>query len=160
METNPTTALAPTTPPATIPQPLMPLAGNELQYWSSLDRTKEADKKLLTKAILNPDHEIGPEGIPLVNVVHVYADVATKIDAATGEAKELPRVVLIDDQGKTYQTFSEWLTRDLGKLFAVVGPPPYSPPKPFMVKSQRTKNGNLMYRILPADEPQANGKKK
>lgn len=103
--------------------------------------------------------EIGEAGIERIDLAHVYADEVTKTDNNTGEQVTLLRVVLIDDKGVSYQTFSEYALRSLRVILQAYGPPPWPEPIPVKVIASKSSNKRTFYQIVPWSQP-VEGKRK
>lgn len=73
-----------------------------------------------------------------INLKDIYMEVVTVVDLQTGEPKELPRIVLIDDKGEAYTCSSPTFLKKLAQLVAEVGQPStWSTAIPIMFKNVR-----------------------
>lgn len=144
-------ALAPVAPhnPPHLPAALAQLSGQSPTAWSSLNLSDPRERRLYIKAALSPDVEIGPEGAGPLNLHNVYADECELADKETGELDTVFRIVLIDDMGKTYQTFSEYARKSLAVLINAYGKPPFNPPIRVRVEARKSANKRTFYQIVP-----------
>jgi hypothetical protein len=93
----------------------------------------EADKKLLFKAMNNPEKRIGDCINMTIKAKDVFCEVVTCVNRETGETNTCPRIVIIDDKGVGYQAVSTGVFSALKKLFQVYGVPTWEKPVPLKV---------------------------
>ena len=87
-----------------------------------------------------------------INLVHVLAHRATvrNVNDETGEVKYVPvdRVVLMDDEGRTYEAVSMGLMQSILILFQLLGQPSsWSKPIPITIKSVDVRNTWRTFKI-------------
>lgn len=99
------------------------LTAKRVTAYCSLKPNSPEEKKLLFKAMNNPEKRIGDCINKTIKVKNVFAEIVTCINATTGEAKECPRIVLIDDKGVGYQAVSLGIYSAVKKLFQIFGTP-------------------------------------
>jgi hypothetical protein len=121
-------------------------------FYSSMPTTTPADKLALYNAINSPEERLGDHINETITVVHVVAQMVEmtneRVDKATGEKVEVresaPRIILIDDKGKTFACVSMGIYGALKNLFSIYGEPQtWEKPLKFKVK-QITKGQNKM----------------
>lgn len=104
------------------------------KIFCSLPMTTEEEKKLAFNAMSSPDMSI-KEAINLpIDLTDIYCETADVMDKKTGEIKEMPRLVLIDTEGKSYQAVSFGLYRAIMRLISIYGNPTWNPPIPVTIK--------------------------
>lgn len=116
------------------------LSGEQNKIWTSLDVTTPQGKLVAFNASQSSDDELLDNVGQRIKVAHLMISNATKIDAETGEELPLVRLVLIEDDGSTYQTFSAGVLKSIRNLIGLYGVPPWLPP--LEVEVQRLKLGN------------------
>lgn len=104
------------------------------QSFSSLKADSRADKAKLYRAMNNPDKRLGDCINMKINVKDVYVEIVQCTQRETGEVNDCPRIVLIDDNGMSYQAVSLGIFSALSKLFQLFGMPTWEEPLPVIVK--------------------------
>ena len=66
------------------------------------------------------------------------------INEETGEISRVPRVVLIDVDGKAYQATSVGMFNVIKNAYAVFGQAPWTPPLKMHIKQKAVKNGSML----------------
>lgn len=94
-------------------------------------------KKHVFHIAQNPDHRVEDVVNTKIALTDVYAEVAT---LESGD--NVPRIILIDKDGKGYVCTSFGMLHALEKLFGIFGAPHYDDPLNVTVKKVKTKNGN------------------
>lgn len=112
---------------------------NELSETSSSTfcSVKGGDRKakaLVYNAMNNPTHRVGDCINKKIKVKDVLAEIIELANDETGELQQVPRVVLIDDKGESYQAVSTGIFNAVKKLIAVFGAPTWDEPIEVMVK--------------------------
>lgn len=77
----------------------------------------------------------------VLEIVNVAAHPVELVDENTGELVQTLRTVLIDKDGKNYDAVSQGVASSLQKIFAIVGPAPFTPPLKIKVVEQKTRKG-------------------
>lgn len=104
------------------------------QYVSFDPKTKE-EKKILFKAMNNPEKHLKDCINMKVKIQNVYCEVVEMTDDETGHVQVAPRIVLIDDKGVGYQCVSLGVYGAVKKLFQIMGTPDtWEEPVEVMVK--------------------------
>lgn len=71
---------------------------------------------------------------------HILSHPVT-IEKEDGELEEALRVVLVDNQGKTYSSVATGVKKSISNLFMIFGLPPYNPPVKLKAVEVRTRKG-------------------
>lgn len=108
-------------------------------YYSGCADTFD-DKKRLVNAMSNPDFRIADFINKVINVVDVYVEMSNVTSQTTGELVEIPRVVLIDDKGKSYASLSFGVFNSLKKIISVFGLPTW--PEGIPIEVVRIQKGD------------------
>lgn len=111
--------------------------------YSSMTAETVQDKAKLFRAMNDPDKRLADCINMTINAKDLYCEVVTCVNHETGEAKECPRIVIIDDKGVSYQAVSLGIYSAFRKLIQLFGEPTWSTPIPVMVK-QITKGARRM----------------
>lgn len=123
--------------------------------FSSMKAETVEQKAELFNAISNPAHKLGDFINKVIYVRDIYAEVIEmqKSDRdgnlmfdADGEPvmDKVPRIVLIDKDGDTYQAVSVSVMNNITRLFKMFGAPTWSPALPIEVQ-QRSTGSNRIY---------------
>lgn len=112
------------------------------QYTSMVAESDEARAKLFN-AMNNPDERLADMINRKINAKDLYIEVVNCTNTETGEVTACPRIVIIDDKGKSYQAVSIGIYSALKKVIQVYGAPTWNKPIPLEVK-QITKGDRKM----------------
>lgn len=112
------------------------------QFTSVVADTDE-DKAKLFNAMNNPDERISNMINMKIMAKDLYIEVVNCTNTETGEVTACPRIVIIDDKGKSYQAVSIGIYSALKKVIQVFGTPTWEKPIPLEVK-QITKGERKM----------------
>lgn len=85
----------------------------------------------------NPDYKVEDIVNTKIELTDVYAEVAT-----LENGDNVPRIILVDKEGKSYACASFGMLHSLEKLFGIFGAPHYETPLKVTVKKVKTKNGS------------------
>lgn len=102
------------------------IKGSSIAYCSMVANTKE-EKIALYNATSNPEARLGDMVGEEINVVHIVFEMITVKDDA-GFESEAPRIILIDDNGKSYTAVSWGIYNSLKNVFRYIDNPPFNPP--------------------------------
>lgn len=91
-------------------------------------------KALVYNAMNNPTHRVGDCINKKLMVKDVLAEVIELENEETGELQQVPRVVLIDENGESYQAVSTGIFNAVKKAIAVFGAPTWDEPLPIVIK--------------------------
>jgi hypothetical protein len=120
-------------------------------YFSMANNTPE-EKMALYNAINSPEERLGDHINEIITCKDVVAQMVEmtneRVDKETGEVVEVkekaPRVIIIDDKGKTYACVSVGIKSALANVFSIYGTPDtWEKPLKFKVR-QITKGQNKM----------------
>lgn len=112
----------------------------------SMDPKDDKEKAQLFNAMNNPAKRLADEINMTVMAKDLYCEVVTvnNVDESTGEvtARQLPRIVIIDDKGEGHQCVSIGVYSAMRKLIAMFGQPTWEKPLAIKVKqiSKGTRN--------------------
>lgn len=91
-------------------------------------------KALVYNAMNNPTHRVGDCINKKLMIKDVLAEVIDLENEETGELQQVPRVVLIDEKGESYQAVSNGIFNAVKKAIAVFGAPTWDEPLPIVIK--------------------------
>lgn len=91
-------------------------------------------KALVYNAMNNPTHRVGDCINKKLLIKDVLAEVIELENEETGELQQVPRVVLIDEKGESYQAVSTGIFNAVKKAIAVFGAPTWDEPLPIVIK--------------------------
>lgn len=101
------------------------------------------DKAKLFNAMNNPDERLSDCINKRIKAKDLYVEIVNCTNEETGEVTACPRIVIIDDQGKSYQAVSIGIYSALKKVIQVYGSPTWETPVTLEVK-QITKGARKM----------------
>lgn len=110
-------------------------------YTSVKAETKE-DKVKLYNISTNPDYKVADMINKVIAIKDVYAEVIKMSDKETGELYDTVRIILIDKDGKSYQSISKGIYNSIQKIMALMGPPTWEDPIKVEVKQITRGSGN------------------
>lgn len=113
------------------------------QQFCSMKATTDEEKAKLYNAMNNPDERLGDKINMQIKAKDLYVEVVNCTNAETGEVTPCPRIVIIDDKGKSYQCVSVGIFSALKKIIQVYGAPTWTKPITLEVK-QITKGERKM----------------
>lgn len=105
------------------------------------DRKKSAK---IYNALNNPEYRIADFINKDIAVADVLIEIADILNEDTGEVSQVPRVVLIDEAGKAYQSASFGMFACIKNAIKVFGEPTWEPAIVFTIKQKPTKNGSML----------------
>lgn len=117
------------------------LKNPEMLMFCTFKPETKKDKIFLYNAVQTPNARIKECVNMEIAVVHVYAEIATLSDGS-----KVPRIILIDKDGKAYQSTAFGVYHSLEKIMNIVGQPPYDAKDPLIVipKLITTKKGQTL----------------
>lgn len=95
-------------------------------------------------ALNNPTYQVADfinKDIPVANIL---LEVAEIVNEDTGEISRAPRVVLIDQEGNSYQAVSIGMFNAVKNAVRCFGPAPWEPVLTFSIKQKPVKNGSML----------------
>lgn len=108
---------------------------------------KPGDRETAAKiynAMNNPAHRVADYINKEIDVVDYLVEMTEIANEETGEVSTVPRCVLIDAKGESYQAVSVGVANALAKLVMVCGPATWEPALKVRVKQQTTKRGSML----------------
>ncbi len=133
----------------------------EVMYCSIPGPSKDAsfEEKLdytanILRMTSKADEQASSQANMRINLVHVLAHkvMLRDTDQETGEIRgTIPadRLVLLDDEGRTYQAVSQGLMASLRLLFTLMGTPDtWAQPVPVMLQDVALKNGRHTFKLV------------
>jgi hypothetical protein len=79
-----------------------------------------------------------------INLKDVIVQQISLVNERTGELQDVPRITLLDADGKAFHAISDVLYKDLKNVFAILGMPHTWPaPLPVAVLKEKGKGGNF-----------------
>lgn len=110
------------------------------QVYCSFKAETAEERAMLFTAMNNPTFTLEEKLNVTINLKDVYAEPVTLIGEG-GEIVEIVRIVLIDDEGKSYGCCSVGIFSALKKLMRVYGAPTWEEPLKVQPYQQPTRNG-------------------
>lgn len=110
------------------------LSADTQSVFCSVQGGTRADRAKVYNAMNNPSHRVGDFINQKILVKDVLCEVIELADEDTGELKQCPRVVLIDENGESYQAVSTGIFNAVKKAIAVFGAPTWDEPLPVVIK--------------------------
>lgn len=105
------------------------------------DRAKGAK---IYNALNNPEYRVSDFINKEITVTDVLVEVVEILNEETGALDTVPRVVLIDEDGKAYQSVSIGMFNCINKAFKIFGEPTWEPALSFTIRQKPTKNGSML----------------
>lgn len=103
---------------------LFNVIGNESGgNYCSLDIKDKGQALLAYKAMSNPDEGLSNHINETLNIRHLFIQPVEMVDKQTGEMSILPRIVVFDDDGKSYVTISKGIYNSLRSICSICGLP-------------------------------------
>ena len=118
------------------------MTSRQTAFCSMFATTKE-DKAKLYNAMNNPDSRLADCINMQIKAKDLYVEIVNCTNEETGEVTACPRIVIIDDEGKSYQAVSIGIYSALKKIIQVYGAPTWADPVTLEVK-QITKGQRKM----------------
>lgn len=107
------------------------------------DGSRENATKIYN-AMNNPEFRVADFINKKIEVQDVLIEVREILNEDTGEIARVPRIVLIDTNGKGYQATSVGMHNAIRNAFLAFGPAPWNPALAFEIKQRSTKNGSML----------------
>lgn len=118
------------------------LTSAQTQFCSMKAETDE-EKAALFNAMNNPSDRLADAINMTIQAKDLYIEIVNCTNEKTGEVTACPRIVIIDEAGKSYQAVSVGIFSALKKIIQVFGAPTWAKPIPMTVK-QITKGERKM----------------
>lgn len=101
--------------------------------------------KKIYNASTNPTHKLADCINQTINISDVYIEFVDVLkDENTGELENVPRIILIEQDGTSYQCVSKGIFNSVKQLIAAFGSPTWEPALTLTVKQQRVGRGNML----------------
>lgn len=105
------------------------------------DRTNDAK---IFAALNNPEYRIADYINKKIAVENFLIEIQEILNDETGEIERAPRVVLIDEKGKAYQSVSVGMLNAVKNAVQVFGMAPWEPALQVEIKQRPTKSGSML----------------
>lgn len=133
---------------ATIGAPVFDLGeNNSSNAYCSMSLDTDDDRAAFYNAVSDPDEQIANVVNTVINVRDVYCETVNVTNKDTGETSVAPRVVLVDTEGKSYQSVSTGIFNAIRRLMQVFGPPTWEKGLPLKVV-QKNIGKNRLYTLV------------
>lgn len=109
-------------------------------FYCSMQADTQADRLAIYDAVSNSeslDNMVGK----VIAITDVVVQPVEMTDNATGEVRDMNRIVLICEDGKAYGCTSSGVETSIKNLFGIVGMPPWSPAIKMVPTKQQGRNG-------------------
>lgn len=107
-------------------------------------KAETADEQAtLFNAMNNPDERLADHINETIKAKDLFCEVVDCVNTETGEVRACPRIVIIDDKGKSYACVSLGIYSAFKKLMSIYGEPTWETPIPLKV-IQVTKGARKM----------------
>lgn len=104
---------------------------------------RKSDARIFS-ALNNPDKRVADFINKKISVTDILVEIRELLNEETGLLEVVPRVVLIDDDGVSYQATSKGIFTAVQNAFRVFGDAPWDPPLVIEVKQQGVKAGSML----------------
>lgn len=120
------------------------VGGDSLKAVCSVKVEDAASKAIVFNAATNPDYKLKSCINKKIRVKDLYAETVELMNEETGGIVNVPRIVLIDDKGASYECVSVGMFSAIRKLVAVYGEPTWDPPLEVTVKEKPIGKGSML----------------
>ena len=107
------------------------------------DGDRETAKRVYN-AMNDPEYRVADFINKTIEVENVLLEIRDILNEETGEISRVPRVVLIDADGKAYQATSVGMFNVIRNAYNVFGAAPWDPPLCMHIKQKAVKNGSML----------------
>lgn len=107
------------------------------------DGNRETAAKIYA-AMNNPEFRLADYINKKIKVTDFLIEITEIANEETGELSQVPRVVLIAEDGKSYQATSYGIANSVRNLVQAVGAAPWKPALEVEVKQRPTKRGSML----------------
>lgn len=107
----------------------------------------DGDRKTAAKlyaAMNNPEFKLAEYINKKIKVTDYLIEIVDIVNEETGEVSTVPRVVLIAEDGKSYQATSYGIANSVRNLVQAVGAAPWNPALELEVQQRPTKRGSML----------------
>lgn len=120
------------------------LMGERATMFCSLNAETAAEKKVLYNAMNSSDNKLADHVGEVIKIKDIFCETVTIIKEDTGEKVVAPRIVLIADDGKNYNSTSFGIFNSLKKLMQVFGVPTWTEPVSVKVKQINRQQNRIL----------------
>ena len=120
------------------------LMGERATMFCSLNAETAAEKKVLYNAMNSSDNKLADHVGEVIKIKDIFCETVTIIKEETGEKVVAPRIVLIADDGKNYNSTSFGIFNSLKKLMQVFGVPTWHEPVAVKVKQINRQQNRIL----------------
>lgn len=121
------------------------LTNDKITAWSSLKTDSPEEKAKFYNVMNNPEKRVAQMIGKVIKVKDVFVEIVELTNQETGEVKQCPRTVLIDEKGVGYQAVSIGVFSAIKKLFDVYGTPDrWESPLPLEVQQIQKGTRNIL----------------
>lgn len=120
------------------------LASSDAGAFCSIKAVDRASKIKAYNASNHPTHKLNDFINKTIVVKDVYAETLELVNEETGELGQAPRIVLIAEDGESYECVSVGVFSALKKLIAIFGEPTWEEPIKLIVKNEKVKAGTML----------------
>lgn len=120
------------------------VGGDSLKAVCSVKAEDAASKAIVFNAATNPDYKLKSCINKKIRLKDLYAETIELMNDETGEIVNVPRIVLIDEDGASYECVSVGMFSAIRKLVAVYGEPTWYPPLEVTVKEKAVGKGSML----------------
>jgi len=121
------------------------LEQQDLGSYYSVVATTKAEKIAVFNAINNPTDTISNNINKTIPVKDILIEMVELVSEETGEIDVAPRIIVIDEKGKTYSTVSFGMLGAFKRIINMFGEPStWEEPLKCVVKQVSTKNGSML----------------
>lgn len=114
-------------------------------FFSSLPLETRKDKIRAYNAITNTESDVADNINGEIDLVDLIVTVVDIVDEETGELEKAPRVILIDADGKAYNSVSKGMHQSVKNLVATFGEPSWKDePIKVKIKQVKVKRGSML----------------
>lgn len=131
------------TPIAGLAGELVNLSKGTIVGYSSNKATDFGSRVAIVNALTNAT-PVADNLDKVIQLRDVVIQSVNLVNERTGELQEVPRITLIDADGKSFHATSDVIYKDLKNFFAILGEPNAWPaPLPVKVTKEKAKQGNF-----------------
>lgn len=111
-------------------------------HYCSIKGDTQAEKVQLYNMLTSGGDRLGDHINETIEVCDLFISFVEITDKTSGEVIELPRIVLIDTDGKQYVAISKGIYRAVSNIVQIFGRPTWEPALRVKVRQKLSKNNN------------------
>lgn len=117
--------------------------------YCTMEVKTQEDRMALFNIMNSPDEKLAEHINEIISLRHIFTEMVDVTNEETGELEKAPRIVLIDENGKSYSCVSRGILGALKKLFQCFGMPTvWTAPLKIKVLQQQGKGTNKFLTIM------------